>query len=85
MGVAAFDFNSWSITGNRPLELEGIKPWIFQDSHSFNGRVRDGLAPPRWKTKDDPEELPIWSVWGMEVIRILAERDFLGIGAARHE
>jgi hypothetical protein len=77
MGIAAFRFKGWSISGNRPLELEDISPWLFQEAVEDRRIVRLGLGERRYRTPDDPIDLPHFSTWGMAVIKIIAEREFL--------
>jgi hypothetical protein len=76
MGIAAFRFNGWSIFGNRPLELENISPWFFQEGMD-RLYVRLGLGELRKRTPDDPIDAPRFSTRGMSVIKIIAEHEFL--------
>ncbi len=76
MGIAAFKFHSWSIIGNRSLLLDGISPWLFQ-SDGTGQWVQNGLAEPRMRTPGDLMDLPLFSTWGMSVIKLYAEKQFL--------
>ena len=73
MHVLAITRTGGAILGNRPLEIDGIKPWLFADGNS----VRRGLTPvkfafPRMK------KLPDLGYWGYDVIWIYAQKHLLG-------
>ena len=76
MHVAAFRFHNWSIIGNRPLERDEIRPWLFQ-CDATGQWLQHGLAEPRMRRPDDPLDLPRFSTWGMSVVKLYAEDHFL--------
>ena len=78
MGIAAFKFNSWSIIGNRPLDLDDLHPWLFRETQLGPVYVSKGLGPARSITVSGANQLPVLTSWGMSVIEILAEMHFLG-------
>ena len=64
-----------SILGSRPLEADGLVPWLFRGSVTWlNSEVYEGLFPIRAQTPDD-QELPVLGTWGLNVIRVAAEAD----------
>ncbi len=76
MHTAAFQFNSWAITGWRSLEADNVRPWLFT-ADATGKWIQDGLSPAMPRLRNDPLQLPTYSGWGMSVIIILAEKHFL--------
>jgi hypothetical protein len=69
--------NGRSILGHRPLELDGIEPWIFRDAEGWkNSCVQYGFNPIRQQRSTD-DGLPVFSTWGYSVISRLAENYFV--------
>jgi hypothetical protein len=67
-----------AIQGFRPLELDGIEPWVFRGGNGWRGsQVYKGLSPIRNQTPDD-DHLPLLSGWGLQVIQVLADSHLAG-------
>jgi hypothetical protein len=65
------------ILGHRPLELDGIAPWLFRGSDYWrNSSVQEGLIPIRPQTPAD-DELPVFSTWGYKFAWGIAEDRFV--------
>ncbi|HEU0144342.1 MAG TPA: Imm26 family immunity protein [Nitrososphaera sp.] len=77
--ILAISQTGGEVLGNRPLELNGIEPWVF-----INGDViQQGFTRLRkWKRKDN-KRYPTLSWWGYDVIQIYANKHLLGYMATR--
>jgi hypothetical protein len=65
------------ILGFRPLEHDGIEPWLFRGAHGWqNSNVMRGLEIVRPQTSAD-KHMPVISAWGYKVIQIAAESRFI--------
>ena len=68
--------NGREILGCRPLEKDGIEPWVFRGASFWrNSFVQRGLIDIRPQTPDD-DDLPVLHGWGYKVISIRAEDHF---------
>jgi hypothetical protein len=75
MHVRAFTFSKWEIDGNRDIDLDGIKPWLFKDAH-MTKFVRQGYQKVRLGTVAELQTLPVASAWGMTYVVECAKRHF---------
>ncbi len=77
--ILAITQTGGSILGNRPLELDGIEPWVF-----INGDIiqRGFTQLRKWRRKDN-ECYPTLSWWGYDVIQIYANKHLLGYMESR--
>lgn len=66
------------ILGCRPLELDGVTG-LREVTHRGGGIVYlyEGAIRLRPATREEAASFPIFSVWGMDVIRVAAERHFV--------
>jgi hypothetical protein len=73
--VAAITGTGSKILGQRDLELDGL-PGLLQVSHRGGGTVwlYEGGRRLRAATGQERQTLPVMSVWGRQVIVLLAER-----------
>jgi hypothetical protein len=73
--VAAITDTGSKILGQRDLELDGL-PGLLQVSHRGDGTVwlYEGGRRLRAATDQERRTLPVMSVWGRQVIVLLAER-----------
>ena len=68
------------LLGRRPLELDGIEPYLWLTASFIpQAWVYRGATPVR---RPDPQDasLPILHVWGYRVISVIAERAFVAGG-----
>jgi hypothetical protein len=75
MHVRAFTFSKWEIDGNRDIELDGIKPWLFKTAE-MTQFVQQGYQKERLGTDTELQTLPVASGWGMTYIVQCAKRHF---------
>ena len=69
-----------AILGHRPLDAEGIEPWLFRGSeYHANSVVLRGLTPLRTQRPTD-RDLPVLCTSGYGVLTLLAERRFVARG-----
>jgi hypothetical protein len=73
--VAAITDTGSKILGQRDLELDGL-PGLLQVSHLGGGTVwlHEGGRHLRAATDQERQTLPVMSVWGRQVVVLLAER-----------
>lgn len=65
-----------AILGWRSLSADGIEPWLFRGAaYHRNSFVFRGCTPVRPQTSTD-SELPVRSVWGYNVVTVIAESHF---------
>jgi hypothetical protein len=77
--ILAITQTGGEVLGNRPLELDGIEPWVF-----ISGDViQKGFTGIRvWKLEDNDRYRPL-SWWGYDVIQIFANEHLLGHAESR--
>ena len=77
MHVAAIRGTGSLIIGQRDLELDGITG-LREVSHRGGGTVwlYEGSLRLRPATAEESRTLPVMSVWGRQVIQVLAEKHF---------
>jgi hypothetical protein len=75
--IKTIGVNGGEIQGFRDLALDGIEPQLFLDSMAatYVQRGFDWLRP--FDRRDDAE-LPVFTTWGFDVIKILAEKHLGG-------
>ena len=75
--IKAITESGGEILGHRPLELDGIEPWLFRGAHGWqNSSVQEGLIPIRPQTPED-KRLPVFSTWGYDFALGIAEARFV--------
>lgn len=66
-----------SILGRRPLELDGIEPWLFRQTAFYkNSWLLKGLQPLRPQEPADVR-YPVFSTWGYPMPAVIAEKHFI--------
>jgi hypothetical protein len=73
MHILAVTQTGGAILGNRPLEADRLKPWLFADGNT----VKRGFASTF--SLRPLNTLPPLSWWGYDVISIYAHKHLLGI------
>jgi hypothetical protein len=69
--------NQGQVLGHRPLEMDGIEPWVFRSQAARHGcYLQRGYVYLRPATMEELERYPVFSTWGYRVIKILAEMQF---------
>jgi hypothetical protein len=69
--------NNGEILGHRPLELDNIEPGLFVSARGgYNVKLLRGVEVLRDATREEYQTLPVLSMWGYKVIKILAEKHF---------
>jgi hypothetical protein len=74
MHILSITRSGGSILGNRPLELDGVEPWLCING----GRIQRGYTDVRAWALADNTELPTYSGWGYNMIWLYAHKHFLG-------
>lgn len=81
MHIDAIRRTGLHVVGNRPLDLDGIEPWLCINGNKIQ-RGYDYVRP--WRRKDTAE-LPTFSYWQDLYIWTLANYHFLGVSPTDHE
>ena len=77
--ILAITQTGGEVLGNRPLNLDGIEPWVF-----INGDViQKGFTQLRKWKRGDNNHYPTRSWWGRDVIQIFANKHLLGYMVSR--
>ena len=75
--IKAITETGGELLGHRLLDLDGIRPWLFRGAYGWqNSSVQEGFVPIRPQTLAD-DKLPVFSTWGYNVIREIAEARFV--------
>ena len=64
-----------AVVGHRPLELDGVQPWLFVNGNA----VQKGYERVRAWRPSDTADLPAFTWWGWNVIWLLANKRLLGV------
>jgi len=72
MHIMAITQTGGAVLGNRPLQLDGVEPWVFGHGND----VQRGFTVLRRRSQAD-RNLPSLSWWGYDVIQILANKKLL--------
>ena len=76
--VRSIQLNGQMILGCRDLGLDGIRG-LREVTHRDGGTVMvyEGGTPLRPATREEAATMPVFSIWGLKVISVLAERLFV--------
>ncbi len=76
--VKAIGENRGEVLDFRPLELDGLEPWLFRSQAGGGAHLQRGYEWLRRATREEEAQYPVFSTWGYRVIKILAEKHFGG-------
>jgi hypothetical protein len=70
--------NRGEVLGFRPLEADGIEPWLFLSQAGWSREcwLQRGYKRLRPATLEEFQAHPVFSTWGYGVIKLLAEKHF---------
>ena len=75
--VATISWNGGQVLGHRPLEADDLQPLQQLSDMSPEATLMLGFVELRRSTSNERATLTVFSTWGLEVIRVAAERNFV--------